>query len=174
MVVSLVRPAGVDDAAAIAHVYVAAWRSTYTGLLPDDFLAALDERAYEERWRRSIAEHASRVYVVEEAGAIVGFASGGRERAGEDAFEGELYAIYLLDAAQRRGHGRQLVRAVAEGLREMGLENMIVWVLRDNAPARTFYERLGGEYLREQPITIGGALLQEVAYGWGRLDAIRW
>ena len=34
--VSLVRPADVDDAAAIAAVHVAAWRSTYRGLLPDE------------------------------------------------------------------------------------------------------------------------------------------
>jgi len=49
---------------------------------------------------------------------------------------------------------------------------MIVWVLRDNADARKFYERLGGAYVRTQPITIGSALLQEVSYGWRSLDAI--
>jgi hypothetical protein len=51
---------------------------------------------------------------------------------------------------------------------------MIVWVLRDNAPARKFYERLGGAYVRMQPITIGPALLQEVSYGWKSLDDIRY
>ena len=58
------------------------------------------------------------------------------------------------------------------GLRELGLADMIVWVLRDNAGARRFYERLGGTYVRTQPITIGAALLQEVSYGWRSLDAI--
>src|SRR2546430_731448 len=42
--------------------------------------------------------------------------------------------------------------------------------LRD--PARSFYERLGGVYVRMQPITIGSTLLQEVSYGWKSLDAI--
>jgi len=144
----MVRPAALEDAEAIARVNVATWRSAYRDLLPADFLAALNEANYAERWTRVIGEGTSRVFVVEEPGGIVGFASGGRERAGEHGFEGELYAIYVLDSAERRGHGRELVRAVAGALREMKLPDMIVWVLRDNAPARRFYERLGGVYVR--------------------------
>ena len=169
-----VRPAEIDDAAAIARIHVATWRTAYRGLLPDDFLASLDEAGYAERWRRTLADRSGRVYVAEAGGAVVGFASGGRERAGEDGYEGELYAIYILDEAQGRGHGRGLVRAVAGGLRELGLRDVIVWVLRDNQPARRFYERLGGVYVRAQPITIGSSLLQEVSYGWKSLDSIRY
>jgi ribosomal protein S18 acetylase RimI-like enzyme len=172
--VGLVRPAEIHDAAAIARIHVATWRTAYRGLLPADFLASLDEAGYAERWRRTLSDGTGRVYVAEAAGAVVGFASGGRERAGEDGYEGELYAIYILDEAQGRGHGRRLVQAVAGGLREMRLGDMIVWVLRDNHPARRFYERLGGTYVRVQPITIGSTLLQEVSYGWKSLDSIRY
>ena len=129
-------------------------------------------RSYEERWRRTIADRGSGVYVAEDGHKVVAFASGGRERAGEDGFAGELYAIYVMRESQGRGHGRALVRAVTTGLREMGLTNMIVWVLRDNQAARRFYERLGGTYIREQPITIGSAQLQEISYGWRSLDSI--
>jgi hypothetical protein len=50
---------------------------------------------------------------------------------------------------------------------------MIVWVLRDNTRARRFYERLGGIYVRSQPVTIGTAVLEEVSYGWRSLDDIQ-
>ena len=169
-----VRRAQVADAPAIARVHVAAWRSTYRGLLADEFLDSLDELNYTERWGRILAEGTSRIYVASGGDDIVGFASGGRERAGEDGFDGELYAIYVVREAQRLGHGRRLVEAVVAGLRELGLEDMIVWVLRDNAGARRFYERLGGVYVREQPITIGSTLLQEVSYGWRSLDRVRY
>ncbi len=111
--VGLVRPAELDDAAAIARVHVATWRTAYRGLLPDDFLASLDEAWYAERWWRTLGDTSGRVYIAEAAGAVVGFASGGRERAGEDGYEGELYAIYILDEAHGRGHGRRLLQAVA-------------------------------------------------------------
>ena len=172
--VSLIRPADAGDASAIARVHVATWRTAYRGMLPDDFLAALDESHYAERWRRSLADTNSRVYVAQNADGVIGFASGGRERAGEDGYAGELYAIYVLQEAQGHGHGRGLVRAVSGGLQELGLPDMIVWVLRDNLSARRFYERLGGVYVREQPITIGSTLLQEVSYGWKSAASIRY
>src|SRR5256885_2665595 len=110
----MIRPAGTDDASAIARVHVASWRSTYGDLLPNDFLDALKETAYADRWRRFMDDSSNLVYVVEDesqAGrGVVGFASAGRERAGETGYKGELYAIYILDSFQRRGYGTQLVR----------------------------------------------------------------
>ena len=170
----MIRTATIDDAPAIAQVHVASWRSTYRTLLPSDFLDSLTEANYADRWRRFIGEGSSRVYVLEDEGVLVGFASGGRERAGETGYTGELYAIYILDGRQRRGHGRELVRAVVDGLREMGLDDMIIWVLRDNQAARLFYERLGGQYVRTQPVTLGSATLEEVSYGWPRLNGVRY
>lgn len=173
----MIRPADVDDAAAIARVHVLSWRSTYKELLPAEFLESLTEGAYTDRWRRFMSEGSSRVYVVQEGddrASVVGFASGGHERAGETGYTGELYAIYLIESSQRRGYGRELVRAVAGGLRALGLEDMIVWVLRDNLPARDFYEGLGGVYVRAQPITIGSVTLEEVSYGWPRLETVRY
>ena len=170
--IGLVRRAEIDDAAAIARVHVASWQTTYRGLLPDDFLDSLTEGRYGERWLRSLGDEATRVYVAEDGHEVVAFASGGRERAGEGGYAGELYAIYVLEKAQRQGHGIGLVRAVVGGLREMGLSDMIVWVLRENSPARRFYERLGGIYVRTQPITIGSVTLQEVSYGWRSLDDV--
>jgi ribosomal protein S18 acetylase RimI-like enzyme len=170
----MIRPATIEDAPAIAGVHVESWRTTYRGMLPDDFLASLSEAGYAERWERVIRDGATVVRVAEDAGELVGFASGGRERAGETGYTGELYAIYLLESAQRCGHGRELLRAIVEGLRRMELRDMIIWVLRDNQPARLFYERLGGVYVRSQPITIGPATLEEVSYGWPRLDAVRY
>ena len=169
-----IRPADVGDAPAIARVHVDTWRTAYLGLLPDDYLAALDEAGYAERWRRTLSGGMGRVYVAEDAGQVVGFASGGRERAGEDGFSGELYAIYVLRGAEGGGHGRRLVQAVVQGLHELRLPDMIVWVLRDNHHARHFYERLGGDYVRSQPISIGSASLQEVSYGWRSLDDVRY
>ena len=170
----MIRPATLEDATAIARVHVASWQSTYRRMLPDEFLASLSETGYAERWKRVIGDGSSKVYVAEDGGEVVGFASGGRERAGETGYTGELYAIYVIDAAQRRGFGRELARATVAGLCELGLDDMIIWVLRDNQPARSFYERLGGVYIRGQPITIGSVTLEEVSYGWRRLDDVRY
>ena len=155
-------------------MHVASWQTTYLGLLAEGFLTSLSELGYRERWERVIGDGETIVVVAEDAGEVVGFASGGRERAGEIGYAGELYAIYLLEGAQRRGLGRELFRAIVEGLRGMELADLIVWVLRDNHRARGFYERLGGVYVRSQPITIGPSTLEEVSYGWRGLDDVRY
>ena len=49
---------------------------------------------------------------------------------------------------------------------------MLLWVLKDNRPARKFYEALGGTTLREKSIEIGSQSLIEVAYGWKNLSAL--
>ena len=91
---------------------------------------------------------------------------GGPERSGATDYHGEPYAIYLLEEYQRRAIGRQLTGVVGSRLVGSGMRSMLTWVLADNTPAHHFYEALGGQFVREQDITIGGTSLVEVAYGW--------
>jgi hypothetical protein len=49
--------------------------------------------------------------------------------------------------------GRLLLWDVAQKLAEQDVESLCVRVLKDN-PNRSFYERLGGQYVSERP-TIG-------------------
>jgi ribosomal protein S18 acetylase RimI-like enzyme len=165
----MVRPARLDDAASIARVQIASWRTTYPGMIPQDFLDSMDEASFVGRWSERLRHETSRraSFVAEEDGQVVGFATGGTEREGDARYHGELYAIYVLDDWQGRGLGRELANAVAAALAERGLHSMLVWVLRDNLAARTFYERLGGVYVREHPLDFGaGFEVMEVSYGW--------
>ena len=165
----MLRAAVPADAPAIARVHVASWRTTYPGMIPDSYLDAMDVKDYTSRWARAIRSPFSpgAVIVVEEASEVVGFASCGRHRDGDQPYEGELYAIYLLQEMQGRGYGRALVEASAAALAEQRMTSMVVWVLRDNVRARRFYERLGGAYLRERPLDFGfGVSVMEVSYLW--------
>ncbi len=163
-----VRSGQITDAKAIAQVHVASWRSTYKGIVPDDFLANLSYERRERGWRDIFVNAESQrsfVYVAEnEMEKMVGFVNGGPERENGPFYKGELYAIYLLENYQNKGIGRQLVRVAARQLIECGFETMLVWVLADN-PSCRFYERIGGRQVREKIIKIGGADLVEVAYG---------
>jgi GNAT superfamily N-acetyltransferase len=163
-----IRTATIADVAAIARVHVESWRTTYKGILPDDYLA---DMAYEQRerlWRGILSKPGGQrlVYVAEETpGNIVGFASGGQERGGDPVYTGELYAIYLLEGWQRQGIGRRLTVAVVRQLIQWGLRSLLIWVLAQN-PSRRFYEALGGRQVREKLVITGGVQLIEIAYGW--------
>ncbi|MGD0097665.1 MAG: GNAT family N-acetyltransferase [Terracidiphilus sp.] len=165
-----IRDADVQDAAAIAHVHVQSWLTTYAGIVPAEYLASLNEAERTLSWRERLG-CAVDVFVAEVDGPVIGFASGGplREPLGNN--EAELYAIYLLEAAQGKGTGRRLVSRVAASLLAKGFTSMIVWVLEQN-PAVLFYERLGAQRVASKQVEIGGASLREIALGWRDLKQI--
>jgi len=164
----LIRPARIEDAPAIAKVHVESWRTTYAGIIPDDVLAGLRTDQREQMWRDFLSRgHPTAFLLVAENddGEVVGFANAGPERENDPLYKAELYAIYLLHSSQKQGIGRALFDVVIENLQALNFTSMLVCVLAENQ-ARQFYERMGGQYLREKPITIGGMELVEVAYGW--------
>ncbi len=129
-----IRHALPADANGIAHAHVASWRTSYQGIVNDDILATLSVEERARNWQRQLATEQPDcfVYVAEQDGNIVGFASGGPERSGDPLYKGEIYALYLLKDCQRQGIGRMLVEASVISMLAGGLESMLIWVLRDN------------------------------------------
>jgi ribosomal protein S18 acetylase RimI-like enzyme len=167
--IATIRQATPEDALGIGKVQVDSWRSSYRGLVEDAFLAALSYERRAQVWSQNLTDPNSRsfLYVAESSpGELVGFVSAGPVREGDPIYKGELYAIYLLQQAQHQGLGQKLVEIVMRELVERGFTAMLLWVLKDNLPARKFYAAAGGEPLREKPVEIGSQVLIEVAYGW--------
>lgn len=160
------RSARVDDAPEIARVNVDAWRTTYDGLVPKSYLRSLSYETRTCRWHDLLNRSDLHTFVAQEAsGRIIGFVNGGPERSGRLGYEGELYAIYLLDDFRGLGIGARLLARLVEALREANLNDMVVWVLEGNR-YRGFYEALGGQKVSSQQVKIGGEEFVEVAYGW--------
>ena len=87
-----IRVAEVRDAAAIAHVHVESWLTTYNGLVPEEYLASLTEAERVPLWQEWLTRDIS-VFVAEVAGKIGGFAGGGPIREPLAAYDAELYTI---------------------------------------------------------------------------------
>ena len=167
------RRANPQDAARLGALHVASWREAYAGLMPESLLASLSVEARSAMWTRILADPPAfdnlAVFVAEDGGDIVGLGSCGRQRdraLADRGFEAEIGAIYILRSHQRGGVGRALMREMAAALHYHGLGAVALWVLRENAAARAFYERLGGEWLAEKEDRRENTVLLEDAYGW--------
>jgi L-amino acid N-acyltransferase YncA len=169
-----IRRATLADVPIITQVHIATWQHAYRGIVAQTTLDALDEPASVARrtanWASSVQNSAQFFYVAEDtAGAVVGFAVGGKCRNTQPefaAYDGEIYALYILPTQQRGGMGRGLVRAIVQDLQGAGYQRLLIWVLRDNHSGRAFYERLGGQFVGELSFEINGQPLIEVGYGW--------
>ena len=169
-----VRSATPDDADAIERIRTDTWRATYRGLMPD---WVLDSLGYDgTRRRRRMEQLPGNVFVLvaEHDGEVVGFVNGGPSRVEDAAHPGEIYAIYVLPAHQGHGHGGALMRAGARECLARGWRGMLLWVLRDNAPSRRFYERMGGRHLhdRDTDREIEGTTVTESGYAWDDVAAL--
>ncbi|MGH8289294.1 MAG: GNAT family N-acetyltransferase [Steroidobacteraceae bacterium] len=152
-------------------MHVESWRETYPGLVPAAMLSSLSVQARTAAWSRILGEpsRATAVFVAELGGRIIGFGSCGPQRTeGLKAkrYDGEISAIYVLKAFQRRALGTRLLFAMGSSLKASDFGAMSLWVLRDNAPARRFYERYGGQVIAEREDVRPEGVLLEVAYGW--------
>lgn len=163
----VIFPAGPEDAEALAGVHVAAWRETYQGLLPDSYLARMSVPVHTRRFRSSLlrpGEHEATLAAADRDG-LVGYAAGGPSRS-KRLGEAEITTLYVLRRAQGYGLGGELVRGLARVFAANGATSLMISVLRDNVPARGFYEHLGGvgEAPRREPGP--GGVTYEVSYRW--------
>lgn len=156
-----------EDAAALAAVEVRCWRVAYRGFMPDAFLNALSEAEKAETWRENLLKHGpsgrKRVCVALRAARICGFVRvGPLTDAGEI---GLIYLLYVLPEQWRCGVGTALMQAGMHELRDLGMREATLWVLRDNLRARRFYEHLGwmpdGRAMSEN---YGGCRLEALGY----------
>lgn len=164
-----VRPAIPDDAAGIAKVHVQSWHESYVGMLPQ---AMLDEQSILTRYREWAADLAPVAYrwvyvAVDPREGIVGFVEA-RYHASErsDEYTYEIPVLYVLKSHARRGLGRRLLHALAGALVARGDGPIVLWALANNAPARAFYEAMGGtlEAVRAEEKVGGNAPLAR--YRW--------
>ncbi len=169
----IVRPATVDEAPAIARIHWDSWVATYTGVFPQQAFVefSLDKR--ERMWAREAALNAdatrrSQVLVALHGERLLGFASVGpyRVQSFDDpasTADGELRAIYLDPALQRRGIGRLLWAAAAERLRALGFAALRLWVIAGN-PAESFYRAMGAQPVGSSTFDSHGVSLREDCY----------
>jgi ribosomal protein S18 acetylase RimI-like enzyme len=150
-----VRAARAADAAGLARVQVASWRSTLAGAVPDEVLAELTSdaalEAWAARWLEAISNPPTsrhRVHVaVSTPGepAVLAFASAG-PATDEDRWpgtDGELYELHVLPALAEHGHDGRLLHAVADALAEDGFHTAFTWALSADSARFSFLTAAG-------------------------------
>jgi GNAT superfamily N-acetyltransferase len=163
------REASVADCAAVAEVHVRSWRESFAGIVPQSFLDRMSVEKRAAAFEEGFGAESYRMYVAEAAGrGVVGFADFGEARENIDAYEGELYAIYLLPEFQRKGVGERLFKLGVEFLVGGGKDSAYLLAL-EVSPYRRFYEKMGGRVVGRKQVEIGGVAYDELVYGWRSL-----
>ena len=171
MTAGFVRAARASDAAGLARVQVASWRTSFSGLVPDEVLAeltsAVAEEQWAERWLEAItvpptSRHRVHVAVTAPQAAsdpngagvqgspggaamLAGFAAAGPATDGDlwPGTDAELYELHMLPELTGQGHGGRLLHAVADTLAEDGFQTACTWALSADDTRLSFLEAAG-------------------------------
>ncbi len=163
------------DADACARVLVDTWRAAYAGIVPSEVLAQLSYAEHANSYRRSGVDRTSGRFTLvaeNDVGEVVGLTWAGPAWESEAVYTAEIRMLYVLPEHQHQGLGRALLRAAVQRLQEAAHAALLIWVFKDNRPARAFYEALGGEVIRKRTRELRQFPVQEVAYGWNDLRVI--
>lgn len=175
------RIVNISDLSGIVKVKVDTWKTAYQGIISERYLQSLSYEDKEENWKQRLENptHGAIIYVAEtDQNEIVGFALATLEKYNPivallqaERYNGELCAIYILEEFQHKKIGIELVKLVVKYFKINNVNSMLTWILKEN-PSRRFYEKLGGKFLGEQSIEIGGMRYIEIAYGWENIEVI--
>ena len=160
-----VRPARLDEIAAVREVARAAWADTYRGLLGPRAIEAFVRAAYRDRsLARSLEDEG--LLVLDIGGRVRGYLRLGidADASTDEHRVGRLQAIYLHPDEIGRGHGGRMWLAARTWFAARRAAEIVLEVAAGNTRARGFYEHLGFVPVETKPFEILGEQIDEMTY----------
>ena len=145
---AVLRDAIESDVEPLARLHIASWQAAYRGILPDEVLDHLSlEKQASILWRflrRSPTPIARFSWRLDDS-KLVGFTSfyPGRDEDVDSSCVVELTTCYVHPDYWRSGIGTALWSEAQNRMVARKFSECVLWVFRENHPARRFYERIG-------------------------------
>jgi ribosomal protein S18 acetylase RimI-like enzyme len=142
----MIRPATAADLPRLVEISLASFGPITWQRAVDEKFGPLRGHDWQDRWRRRVerAFHAQDVLVLEEDGRLLGYACGVVDPA---IALGHLDILCIDPAAQGRGLGRLLLRAIQQHFASQGATHVTLESLAGNDTANALYRAEGFEVL---------------------------
>ena len=140
---AIVRTARPADAGRLGTLEVRSWQYAYRDIFPAGELEKMSPRRRMIRWARRLdgANPAEISLVAEGDDGVVGYLQCGPSRGGR-ASAGEIYSVYVDPLHWGCGVGTGLMEVAFDWMAPR-FESTLLWVVRENERARSFYESRG-------------------------------
>jgi ribosomal protein S18 acetylase RimI-like enzyme len=149
----IIRPWQKSDLASIRRITWQSWISTYSSFIPESDLRSYFDVTYTEAFLLSMFDDPfMRGFIAEKDDHIAGYA-----RLFLNRDENRLYvpSMYLLPDFLGQGIGRRLLEAAEEYAAEKQVDRLWIGVMVKNRQALLFYRKVGFQFVREEPFTMG-------------------
>lgn len=172
VVISMIRQVEIGDEKEIAKIVIDSWKTSYQGIIEDDYLTDLNYRKKEEELNKDIIKQEQNgyyLYVYEDdaINKILGFIILGPPREKETInFDMEIYELYIESNNKYKGIGTKLINFAKNKMISLGVRNIYLWCLSDNLSGIRFYKKMGGVILKEENLLVGNKSIKNTEIGF--------
>lgn len=149
----VIRPWQKSDLASIRRITWQSWISAYSSFIPEsDLMSYFDIHYTKTSFLSMFNDPSTQVFIAEADDRIAGYT-----RLFFNRDENHLYvpSLYLAPDFQGQDIGRQLLEAAEEYAAAKGLDELWIGVMVKNRQALVFYRKVGFQFVREEPFTMG-------------------
>lgn len=134
--------------------------------MPSELIESMDVSIYKSNWKKALNRTGlGKYYVVEANKELLAFSTFGpsRDRKWDAATVAELVAINVTPSHWRSGIGTYLLNEILQKT-SVTYNEMYLWVVEENTPARRFYEKNGFRLTEDKKLDPKHGLVSEVRY----------
>ena len=132
------------DEKALAYIQTGSWKVAFADILDAETLTrCTDFDRAADMYKRLLDENKGNGYILSVNGKPHCIAYWDAARGADGDGKAELICIHSLPDNWHKGYGSQMMDRVLEDIKEAGYSEVVLWVFRDNARARAFYEAKG-------------------------------
>ncbi|MCI8453059.1 MAG: GNAT family N-acetyltransferase [Lachnospiraceae bacterium] len=142
-----IRFADEKDLDQIANVYIKNHRSTYKGLLSDEYLCGLTFDYGRNKWEAYLRDESKKIWAAYEETLFLGFAAGMEDAELDRTWY--LDSLHVTEDARGKGVGTALIRTVGQYAREHHYNRMSICIVKGNEAAGGLYRRLGARHFKD-------------------------
>ena len=149
----VIRPWQKGDIASVRNITWQSWISAYSSFIPKSDLTSYFNIHYTEAsYLGMFDDPFIQVFIAEADDQIAGYA-----RLFLNRDENRLYvpSLYLLPEFQGQEIGKRLLEAAEGYAAEKRVDELWIGVMVKNRPALNFYRKVGFQFVREEPFTMG-------------------
>lgn len=161
----IIRNVKKEDIPNVVDININGWKIAYKGIIDDDFLNSINREEKIEKIKKDYKENG--FIVAELDKEVVGFCryiDSNKFTQDISGIDCELLALYVKPDFKYKGIGTKLFKFVTSEFKNKNKTKMILWCLKDNEPSKMFYEKMGGEIVKEKIIKIGEKDYYEVGF----------
>lgn len=161
----IIRNIKKEDIPQVVDIQILGWQTAYKGIIDDTFLNSMDR---DERIEMRNKDYNQNGFIVAEYNneilAFSRYIDNNSFSPQTPDIDCEITALYTKPNLKGKGIGTKIFNYIINEFKQLNKEKMIIWCLKENYPARKFYEKMGGTIIGEKTINFGNKDYMEVGF----------